>query len=107
MLAAQTESLLTQAGFRARRPETAKQKEIYAKLPAYKIHRAVVDGKVFYVFKNTKKGTAYVGHETEYQHYRQLATKQRMAEDEAIAAEMDRQTAQRWQREFMIPPRLR
>jgi len=39
------ESLLSAAGFRVRTPETPKQKEIYATLPAYKVERATVKTK--------------------------------------------------------------
>src|SRR5437870_11940418 len=71
-----TTSLLTAAGFRARTPQTAKQKQVYASLPAYKVHRATVNGKVFYVYKDEKAGLAYIGREPEYQRYQQLAVQQ-------------------------------
>src|SRR4051794_26302593 len=71
-----TKSLLSAAGFHTLTPQTAQQKEIYAALPAYKVERATVQHKVFYVFKDEKQGIAYVGHEAEYQRYRQLAMQQ-------------------------------
>ena len=65
---ANTTSLLTAAGFRARTPETPKQQQLYAALPAYHVERATVPGKgVFYVYKDEKAGIAYVGREQEYQ----------------------------------------
>jgi hypothetical protein len=92
-----TESLLSAAGFRVRTPETARQKEIYAALPAYKVERATIQGKgVFYVYKDEKAGLAYVGREEEYQRYKNLAIQQRIAEDNYIAEEMDRQAALGW-----------
>jgi hypothetical protein len=91
-----SESLLTAAGFRVRTPETPRQKQIYAALPAYKVHRATVNGKVFYVYKDEKAGVAYVGHEPEYQRYKQLAIQQRIAEDNYMAAEMERDAALSW-----------
>jgi hypothetical protein len=91
-----TESLLSAAGFVVRTPETPKQKEIYATLPAYKVHRATVNDKVFYVYKDEKAGVAYVGHEPEYQRYKQLAVQQQIAQDQYMAAELDRQSALQW-----------
>jgi hypothetical protein len=41
-----TKSLLSQAGFRVRTPQTAKQKELYATLPNNKVEHAIVKGKV-------------------------------------------------------------
>src|SRR4029079_7243891 len=66
-----TTSLLTAAGFRARTPQTPKQQQIYAALPPYQVHRATVNGKTFYVYKDEKAGIAYVGREQEYQRYHQ------------------------------------
>jgi hypothetical protein len=90
------ESLLSAAGFRARTPETAKQKELYAAVPAYKVQRASVDGKIFYAYKDEAKGVAYVGGEAEYRRYQQLAVQQRIARDNYEAAQMNRQMAWGW-----------
>jgi len=91
-----TESLLTAAGFRARTPETPRQKQIYAALPPYKVHRATVNNKVFYVYKDEKAGVAYIGHEPEYQRYQQLAVQQQIAQERYMAAELDREAALQW-----------
>jgi alkylated DNA repair dioxygenase AlkB len=91
-----TESLLSAAGFRAATPQTPQQKEIYATLPAYKVHRATVNGKTFYVFKDAKNGVVYVGHEPEYQRYQQLAIQQNIAQENYMAAVMDQDVAVRW-----------
>jgi hypothetical protein len=68
--------LLSAAGFRARTPKTAEQREIYSSLPDNKIERAIVNGKVFYVFKDEKAGVAYVGREQEHRRYEQLCLQQ-------------------------------
>ena len=88
-----TESLLSAAGFVVRTPQTDRQKQIYAALPAYKVERATVKDKVFYVYKDEKAGVAYVGHEPEYQRYQQLAIQQQIAQEQYMAAELDRQAA--------------
>jgi hypothetical protein len=96
MQSGNTTSLLTAAGFRARTPQTPTQQQIYAALPPYKVEHAIVKGRVFYVYKDEKAGLAYVGHEPEYQRYRQLAVQQQIAQDYYMAAEMDRAAAWQW-----------
>jgi hypothetical protein len=88
-----TESLLSAAGFVVRTPQTDRQKQIYAALPAYKVQRATVQNKIFYVYKDEKAGVAYVGREAEYQRYQQLAVQQQIAQEQYMAAELDRQAA--------------
>ena len=96
MTSANTKSLLTAAGFRARAPQTPKQQQIYAALPPYQVQRATVNGKVFYVYKDEKSGVAYVGREQEYQNYQQLAIQQQIAQNQIAAAEMEQQAALDW-----------
>jgi hypothetical protein len=97
MESANTTSLLSAAGFRARTPQTPKQQQIYAALPPYHVERATVPGKgVFYLYKDEKAGLAYVGREPEYQRYQQLAIHQQIAQDYYMAAEMDRAAAWGW-----------
>jgi hypothetical protein len=91
-----TESLLSAAGFVVRTPQTDRQKQIYAALPPYKVQRATVKDKIFYVYKDEKAGVAYVGREPEYQRYTQLAIQQRVAEDQYMAAEMEQEAALSW-----------
>jgi hypothetical protein len=96
MGSANTESLLTAAGFRAKTPQTPKQQQIYAALPPYQVQRATVKGQVFYVYKDEKAGVAYVGREQEYQRYQQLAIQQQIAQNQITAAEMEQQAALDW-----------
>jgi hypothetical protein len=97
MGSANTTSLLTAAGFRARTPQTPKQQQIYAALPPYQVERATVQGKgVFYVYKDEKAGLAYIGREQEYQRYQQLAMQQQIAQNYYMAAEMERAAAWQW-----------
>ena len=97
MGSANTTSLLTAAGFRARTPQTPQQQQIYASLPPYQVQRATVKGKgIFYVYKDETAGVAYVGREQEYQRYQQLAVQQQIAENYYMAAEMERAAAWQW-----------
>ena len=93
-----TKSLLSQAGFRMRTPQTAKQKELYASLPDNKMERAVVKGKVFYVFKDEKAGVAYVGGEPEHRRYQKLCMQRHVAR--AAEEEMNPSLATRWDNQW-------
>ena len=85
--AASQESLLQQAGFQSRTPTTAKQKAIYAKLPANQLHRVTVNGRTIYGYKDAKAGVVWVGNETQYAHYKQLAAKANLKADQITPAE--------------------
>ena len=102
MTSANTESLLSVAGFRVRTRQTPKQQQIYAALPPNQVERATVKGQVFYVYKDEKTGVAYVGREQEYQRYQQLAIEQQLAHDQIMAAEMVKQAALNWYGGFGI-----
>ena len=85
--AASQESLLQQAGFQSRTPTTAKQKAIYAKLPANQLHRVTVNGRTIYGYKDAKAGVVWVGNETQYAQYKQLAAKANLKADQITPAE--------------------
>lgn len=89
-------SMLSAAGFVARTPENANQRKLYDELPAYQVHRANYQGKIIYAYKNEKEGLAYVGNETAYQRYQQIAIQKRIASDYYQAAEMNRSAAWGW-----------
>ena len=91
-----TTALLSAAGFHALTPQTPKQQQVYAALPPYKVERATVNGKTFYVYKDEKAGIAYVGHEPEYQRYKQLCIQQQIAQDYYMAAQMNTVYARGW-----------
>jgi hypothetical protein len=89
-----TKSLLSQAGFRARTPQTTKQKDLYAALPNNKVEHATVKGKSFYVFKDEKAGVAYIGGEHEHRRYLQLCMQQHAAQ--APEEDMNHPMANAW-----------
>ena len=88
------------AGFRLRTPETPKQKEIYASLPAYKVHRINVNGQTFYVYKDEAKGIAFVGREAEYQRYRQMAKQDAFDDNNTVI--MDDAAARNWSSAYAL-----
>jgi hypothetical protein len=93
-----TPSLLSQAGFRAHTPQTAKQKELYAALPSNKLEHATVKGKGFYVFKDEKAGVAYIGGESAHRRYQQLCTQQHVAQ--APEEEFNPSLATKWNNQW-------
>jgi hypothetical protein len=93
-----TTSLLSAAGFRARTPQTAKQKELYTALPSNKLDHATVNGKGFYVFKDEKAGVEYVGGEPEHRRYQQLCMEQHVAQ--APEEEMNDFFSRSWSRQL-------
>ena len=95
-----TKSLLIAAGFRVRTPDTPRKKEVYDSLPDSHIERAKVNGKVFYVFKDAKAGVAYVGHEAEYQRYRQLCIQHQMNQNLYMSEDMSRIQSHRFYGEW-------
>lgn len=93
-----TPSLLSQAGFHPRTPQTAKQKELYTELPSNKIEHATVNGKGFYVFKDEKAGVAYVGGESAHRRYLQLCAQQHVtqAPEEEMSHPFGRSWSSQW-----------
>ena len=96
MEAKSQESLLKSAGFQARTPSTPKQKAAYAALPAYQLHKATWKGKTIYAYKDEKAGVVWVGHEAQYQQFRQIAAKAQLAEEKQVAHNMDNDLTYRW-----------
>ena len=91
-----TEQLLSAAGFRIKSPETLEQQKIFDQLPAYKVHRGTHDGKIFYAYKDEAQRVAFIGGEKEYQKYQELAVQRRIAQDQIMAAQMNRDLAYGW-----------
>lgn len=94
--ASNQEALLSAAGFSMRKPETAKQQEIYQAMEPYKVQATTVNGKLLYAYKHEKKGVVYVGGEPEYQRYQKLAIEQRIAQQNYMAAQMNQDLSLRW-----------
>jgi hypothetical protein len=91
-----TKSLLSAAGFHTVTPSTPLQKEVYAQMPANHVERITRGNKTIYAFKDEKAGIAYVGHEAEYQKYKNLCIQQKIAQDYYMAATMDPYWSGRW-----------
>lgn len=91
-----TESLLSAAGFKTKTPSTPRQIAFYNNLATFKLQRHAIKGQVVYTYADKKNQLVYFGDEKAYQHYKRLALKQEIAEDQIDAAEMNQDTALDW-----------
>ena len=87
------ESLLIAAGFRSRTPATANQQAMFNRMTPYKLERRIRHDKVLYAYADKEKNTVYIGGENEYQHYKQLALQQSIAQDQLEAAQINEESS--------------
>jgi hypothetical protein len=80
------ESLLSAAGFQRRTPSTPAQLATYNQMTPYKLERSTINGKALYTYADKQNRVVYIGGDKAYQHYRQLALQQSMAEKELEAS---------------------
>jgi hypothetical protein len=88
------ENSLVAAGFKVVAPKTAAQQQKLKALPADKVTMVQKNGKTYYVFPNAAHNQAYVGGPKQYQAYRQLRAKQKLANEKLEAAEMNLEASQ-------------
>jgi hypothetical protein len=88
------ENSLVAAGFKVVAPKTAAQQQKLKALPADKVTMVQKNGKTYYVFPNAAHNQAYVGGPKQYQAYRQLRAKQKLASEKLEAAEMNLEASQ-------------
>ena len=91
-----TKEMLSSAGFFEVTPESPRQKKLYAEAPSYKIHQITAQGKTFYVYKDEKRGTAFVGDTLKFRQYQRLLMEESAAEQQQPAAMMSPQVAMGW-----------
>ena len=69
--APQKETLLVQAGFRAKTVTTPKQQERVSALPAGEVSTVGYNGNLYYVYPTATKNRILVGNQTQYNAYKQ------------------------------------
>ncbi len=79
-----TRDLLSAAGFYEVTPKGARQEELYAAAPAYKMHQITAEGKTLYMYKDEKRGTAFVGDGVKFRQYQRLLLQESAAEQETV-----------------------
>lgn len=97
------DNLLTSAGFRVRKAESAEQRLIYAVSPSYRMLRAGTRREPFFVYKDEGEGVAYVGGEAEFQRFQQLAAQEGYARGFYLAKDLDLDLAWRLSQAFGPP----
>ncbi len=93
-------SLLTSAGFHARKPETVQQRMLYGIAPSHRMLRAGTPFEPFYAYKDTGNSVAYVGDEIDYQRFRQIAAQAGYQHGAYKAMDMELDPAWRWSQSF-------
>jgi hypothetical protein len=88
------ENSLAAAGFKVVVPKTAAEQQKLKALPADKVTMVQKNGKTYYVFPDAAHNQAYVGGPKQYQAYRQLRMKQKLANEKLEAAEMNLEASQ-------------
>jgi hypothetical protein len=83
------ENSLIAAGFKVVTPRTPAQQQKLKALPADKVSMVQRSGKTYYVFPDLAHNQAYVGGPKQYETYRQLRMKQKVANEKLEAAEMN------------------
>jgi hypothetical protein len=79
-----TRAQLSSAGFFEVTPKGPKQEKLYAEAPAYKMHQITAEGKTLYVYKDEKRGTAFVGDTLKFRQYQRLLMQENSAEQDAV-----------------------
>src|SRR5215510_8879540 len=88
------ENSLVAAGFKVVVPKTAAQQQKLKALPTDKVSMVQKNGKTYYIFPDLAHNQAYVGGPKQYQAYRQLRMKQKLANEKLEAAEMNLEASQ-------------
>ena len=78
--APQKESMLQQAGFITKTVTTPRQQQQVSVLPLGKVSAVKYQGKSYYVYPTAKKDQIYVGKQAQYNAYKQIMQKARMAQ---------------------------
>ncbi len=76
----QKEGMLQQAGFKTKMVTTAKQQQQVSALPSGKVSAVKYHGKLYYVYPTAKKDQIYVGKQAQYNAYKQITQKAKMAQ---------------------------
>ena len=88
---AKFEQMLIAGGFRMKLADTPEKLAHLQTLPQKRIVPRQKDGKVYYVFADPDQKALYVGDAVAYQQFQDLRLQQQDAEQNAMAAEADRQ----------------
>ena len=86
--AAQTESLLASAGFRARTPSTPRQQQHFKTLTPDKMMTVHRNGKTYHVYADPVQNRLYIGNQAQFQMYQQLRKARHLALEQEYSEAM-------------------
>jgi hypothetical protein len=89
----ETESLLSEAGFKMIPAKTPQQLAHLKTLPRNKVTMVVREGKTYYVFPDTKQRLIYVGQQAQYDVYAGLRGQRQLAQDLTATTNSERSWA--------------
>jgi hypothetical protein len=90
------EDMLTAAGFRTVRADTAPKVAHLHSLPPHQITTVERNGTVFYVFPDIERNTLYVGQQQQYQRYQQLRHQRELPDEPLTTAVPNENTWAIW-----------
>jgi len=91
---AKFEQMMIAGGFRMKPADTPEKLAHLQTLPQKRIVTRQKDGKVFYLFADPDQKALYVGDARAYRQFQDIRLQQQDAEQNAMAAEADRQAAE-------------
>jgi hypothetical protein len=86
--AAQTENLLTSAGFKTKTPSTAKQQQHFKTLTPHKMMTVHRHGKTYYVYADPAQNQLYIGNQAQHQKYQQIRKANNLALEQTYSEAM-------------------
>lgn len=93
---ANTERLLSAAGFRIVPANTPEREKSLANLAPYKVTRKFRGDEVFYVYGDPAQNLVYIGDQAAYSSYRKLELQQEIADENMSAAQLNMSAATQW-----------
>ena len=90
---AQTENLLSAAGFKIMPATNAVQEAHLKALPAHKVTSVTRNGTLYFVYPDVKQNVLYVGQQAQFNQYQKLRLQKQMAEEQVEAAQMNAEDA--------------
>jgi hypothetical protein len=93
---ANTERLLSAAGFRIIPANNPKRQKSLASMTPYEVTRRFRGEEVFYFYGDPAQNIAYVGDQEAYSRYRNLELQQEIADENMSAAQLNMSAASQW-----------
>ena len=90
---AQTENLLSAAGFKMMPATNTVQQTHLKALPAHKVTSVTRNGTLYFVYPDVRQNVLYIGQQPQFNQYQKLRLQKQMAEEQVEAAQMNAEDA--------------